>query len=66
MAPHEQRVIDEKHALDGKIESLRIFLLGSVFKGLPLVERELLMSQYEVMTRYAEILAARIERFERT
>lgn len=63
MQPHQQRVIDEKQELDGKLAKLNIFLGDPVFEGLPLKDQELLKQQSGVMQAYSNILANRIARF---
>jgi hypothetical protein len=61
---YQQRVIDEKIALDTKINLLKSFLLSIVFYDLSNDEKELLLEQLEVMTMYSNILALRIEKFK--
>ena len=58
LAPHQQRVVDEKIAL------LTQFITSSpVFGGLPLDERGRLKRQRLVMIEYSDILGERIEEF---
>ena len=64
MAPHQQRVIDEKSELDKKARALSDFIGNSpIFDTLDAAEQERLREQNDVMWRYSEILGARIEAF---
>lgn len=68
MAPHQQRVVDEKVELDKKIEALNLFIdsrdkPGSIFANLPQAERDRLYVQVNVMATYSDILAQRIAAF---
>jgi len=64
LAPHQQRVVDEKAALDEKIALLTQFIAGSqVFGGLPLDERGRLKRQRLAMIEYSDILGERIAAF---
>lgn len=63
LLPHQQRVVDEKTELDGKLEKLGAFLGSSVFEKLPQTERYLLSKQRELMGGYSEILRERISYF---
>lgn len=63
MQPHEQRVVDEKTELDKKITGLRAFIGTTTFFGLVMSERDLLVEQMNVMSRYSDILTERISRF---
>lgn len=65
--PHVQRVIDEKKELDDKIAKLKKFLGSNkigVIKLTP-IHSGLLHNQLDAMERYSEILALRIEEFEK-
>lgn len=67
MLPHEERVVTEKQELDAKLEKLRAFTRGPVFRMLSPTDRNLLMYQAIAMTTYSQILDRRIEIFkERT
>lgn len=63
MQPYEQRVVDEKAALDVKIGALRTFMEGSMYRSLVCSDRSLLVDQLHTMSRYSDILAERISRF---
>ena len=62
--PHQQRVIDEKAELDAKHKKLGEFFNSPTFKGLPEVERSLLREQFNAMSRYSGVLAARSALFD--
>lgn len=61
--PHQQRVIDEKAELDGRIAKLAAFVESPVFLSVCHDEQERLKDQLDVMRIYSEILAARIRAF---
>jgi hypothetical protein len=64
MQPHQQRVVDEKKELDGKVDKLKAFIETSpTFKGLPADERGRLGRQFDVMAEYSSILSQRIAAF---
>lgn len=63
MQPHEQRVIDEKNALDTKMDALYAFTYQEVYRNLPKKEQKLLALQFNAMVVYSGILAQRIENF---
>jgi hypothetical protein len=63
MQPHQQRVIDEKAALDGNIERLSAFLEGDIFRTLGITEMVDLRVQLEQMAAYSNTLGRRIARF---
>lgn len=65
MSPHEQRVIDEKNALDEKLIKLSAFVRTEEFYALDTEDRQLLRRQREVMLDYSDILGDRIARFGR-
>ena len=62
-APHEQRVIDEKIALDEKGQKLVTFLQSPAFGKLSNQEALLLVRQKDIMVAYSDILAERIALF---
>lgn len=69
LAPHQQRVVDEKAELDVKIGALAAFIDTfdkgfSIFAGLPEPERQRLYAQHRVMVEYSAILGERIAAFE--
>ena len=63
MAPHQERVVEEKRELDAKIEKLEAFLLDPKFHDLDSCDQGLLFHQARAMKTYSHILADRIERF---
>lgn len=65
MAPHQQRVVDEKSDLDEKIAKLHAFIEGNdFFRTLPSDEQERLRQQRLAMTVYSDILGERIQHFK--
>lgn len=67
LAPHQQRVVDEKIELDKKVTALNAFLRTSaIFPTLDAAEQERLRDQNQVMHRYSEILGERIAAFTAT
>lgn len=64
LAPHQERVIAEKTALDKNIDLLSAFIDGKkVFLTLPEAERYRLVKQLKYMSLYSGILGERIEAF---
>ena len=63
MEDFQQRVIDEKKELDGRIERLRSFIDGKVFNTLAPNERRRMNLQCKVMQEYSTILNDRIANF---
>jgi hypothetical protein len=63
MAPHQQRVVDEKAELDEKREKLLAFFNTDLFRGLDQAEKDRLRTQHGVMGVYSEILHQRIAAF---
>ena len=61
--PHQQRVIDERAELDGRIAKLAAFVESPAFLSVRHDEQERLKDQLDVMRIYSEILAARIRAF---
>lgn len=65
LAPHQQRVIDEKTELDIKAKALSNFIgSNATFETLDPAEQERLKEQNDIMWQYSEILGARIAAFE--
>ena len=60
LAPHQQRVVDEKRDLDEKLAKLTAFLRTEIFLGLEARERERLTAQRGAMALYSSILGERI------
>jgi septum formation inhibitor MinC len=64
LQPHQQRVVDEKTALDEKANALSAFIGHSpVFGTLEPAEQERMKEQNDIMWQYSEILGARIAAF---
>jgi hypothetical protein len=68
LAPHQQRVVDEKAELDDKVSKLGAFIDTfdkpfSKFAMPPEPERQRLYAQHRVMAQYSQILAERIAAF---
>jgi len=66
MDPYQQRVIDEKKALDEKLDKLVEFMKGDIFVRLDSSEVERLRRQAAVMHTYSAILSERIAHFKST
>ena len=67
MQPHEQRVVDEREELDGKIGKLCDFIGSSkIYKALPEPEQSRLTVQLHYMQGYSHILHERIRNFPGT
>lgn len=64
LAPHEQRVVEEKDELDKKIAKLDSFGRGDIFAELSPNEQSLLGKQLSIMEEYSEILGKRIDIFK--
>ncbi|TDS73412.1 hypothetical protein [Comamonas sp. JUb58] len=64
-APHQQRVVDEKHELDEKLQKLTTFINSEKFAEIVKDEDERgrLVCQEDVMKDYSAILAERIAAF---
>lgn len=63
MKPHQQRVVDEKSALDEKISKLVAFMNSDASEVLSLTEEDDLEEQLEYMQKYSEVLGHRISKF---
>lgn len=63
MQPHQKRVIDEKSALDTKIEALSAFIGTPVYHTLTHEDQFLLRRQLVAMNEYSSILRERIDLF---
>ena len=63
MQPHEQRVVDERNELEGKINKIWEFIGGDIWQSLNKVDQDLLAIQHNAMTAYSATLSARISRF---
>ena len=60
---YQQRVIDERDALDAKIAALINFFETSMFAGLDEAERSRLANQARFMCGYSDVLDERIYAF---
>ena len=64
MLPHQERVVEEKQELDGKIERLQKFIGGNdIFPALSEDIQGQFHQQLEFMQGYSEILGTRISQF---
>jgi hypothetical protein len=63
LAPHQQRVVDEKAELDERLRKLMSFTCTPTFSALPGPERDRLAKQADTMAKYSEILGERIAEF---
>ena len=61
--PYQQRVIDEKHQLDERLEKLKALFNNPVFHSLSIHEQGLMKQQAKHMTRYSLVLQERISGF---
>jgi len=63
MAPHQQRVVDEKAELSKKTQKLDTFCEGSIYASLPAAEQSRLSRQLLIMHLYEQVLEERIAAF---
>lgn len=63
LSPHQRRVVEEKAELDGRLDKLRAFTGGSLFRSLPDAEQNRMLRQEHAMDEYAKVLGERIEAF---
>lgn len=64
MQPHQQRVVDEKAALDEKATALSNFIgANPIFEALDPAEQDRLNAQINIMWQYSMILGERIAAF---
>ena len=65
MQPYQQRVVDEKIALDDKLAKLTAFTTtaNQTFAALPHAEQERLIRQRGIIEQYSEVLGERIDAF---
>jgi len=64
MLPFQQRVVDEKTALDDKLAKLNHFFHGEQFAKLDAAEQDRLRRQSTFMGSYSAVLAERIGAFK--
>ena len=63
LQPHQQRVVEEKADLDGRLERLRAFFSTGLFGNLDAAERNRMQRQAIAMQKLSDILGERIEAF---
>lgn len=63
MEDYKLRVIQEKDALDIKIQHLNKFIVSSIFDTISIKDQNLLRKQHALMVQYSDVLAERIARF---
>jgi hypothetical protein len=61
LPPHQQRVLDERRELEGRLDRLSVFLGTPAFEALPEAERQLLVKQSGAMVAYSDVLAERLD-----
>jgi hypothetical protein len=64
LQPFQQRVVNEKEALDENREKLDAFFRSDAFRSLNSTEKTDLSWQADAMAKYSAILARRIARFK--
>lgn len=65
LAPHQQRVVEEKTALDEKLAKLLAFFDTATYAALATEDRLLLIAQHTHMRAYSDTLGTRIARFNK-
>jgi len=60
---HQQRVVDEKDALQSKLGNLEGFLGGAMYGTLQPAEQSRLSRQFLIMQLYEQVLSERISAF---
>lgn len=65
MKLYQQRVCEEREALDRKRKKLSMFFGTDAYHRLPDEERTRMRRQAEAMTSYSDILKERIDAFQR-
>lgn len=63
MKEWQNRVLEERNALDEKITKLEAFLNSDLGHGIPEEDRNLLLHQSDAMATYLSVLVERIKRF---
>lgn len=64
LAPHQQRVVDEKNEVKDRLDKLHSFInVNPIYRELPVEEQEDLFEQATYMHAYIEVLERRISRF---
>ena len=65
MKTYQQRVIDEKKALDKKLDKLFSFITTPEYSALQEAEKLILYEQSTIMKRYSNVLTVRIALFNK-
>lgn len=65
LLPFQQRVVEEKADLDGRLVRLQAFLATPAFASMAGRDRQLLALQERLMIDLSAVLLERIERFEK-
>jgi hypothetical protein len=63
LAPHQQRVVDEKEELDTRARALAAFFSSQTYAGLPSAERARLVRQLALQIELSNVLGERIAAF---
>lgn len=63
LAPHQQRVVDERDELADRLSKLTAFFATPIFAGLDVAERMRLRTQAHHMGGYLAVLGSRVEAF---
>ena len=63
MEAYQERVVEEKRRLDGKLKRLKAFTASEKFGEVPAEEQGRMNKQHEVMEAYSNILGERISAF---
>lgn len=65
LAPHQQRVVEEKRELDEKLQKLKAFISSASFTAIVQdeAERGRLVCQEKIMNDYSAVLGERIAAF---
>ena len=63
LQPHQQRVVEEKADMDGRIERLHTFTGSDLFRTLDLAEQHRLVRQLNLQRQLSAVLAERIAAF---
>jgi len=64
LLPHQQRVVEERSALNTRIASLHNFINSETFPQVDRAERNRLIRQEAIMIELSQVLAERIAAFE--
>jgi len=64
MEDYQERVVDEKAALDTKINNLEEFVDSTLYQTLKYFDQRLLNAQLEIMKNYSDVLGLRIFAFK--